>query len=132
MAWGATGISSCVSFNIAASHQYVLESVIPGRFDHETFPRRRAVRDLSVLSRRTPSDGAWDVAVRGTERLARTLDERWLEALLYRDLSILRTDVPIPHTFTDLEWRGAKRENLLQFCDSLGESDVIDQVPLFR
>jgi hypothetical protein len=85
-----------------------------------------------VLSRRTPSDGAWDVAVRGTERLARTLDERWLEALLYRDLSILRTDVPIPHTFTDLEWRGAKRENLLQFCDSLGESDVIDQVPLFR
>ena len=33
-----------------------------------------------------PRDGEWDVQVRGGERLARTLDRRWLEAVLCRDL----------------------------------------------
>ncbi len=79
-----------------------------------------------------PRDGAWDISVRGAERLARKLDERWLEAVLYRNLSILRTDVPIPHTFADLEWRGANREDLSQFCCILGESEVIERVPLFN
>lgn len=69
--------------------------------------------------------------MRGAERLAQALEKRWLEALLYRDLSILRTDVPIPHTFADLEWRGANRDDLTQLCCTLGESDVIDRVPLF-
>ena len=79
-----------------------------------------------------PLDGVWDIAVRSAERLARTLDERWFEAVLYRDLSVLRTDVPIPHTLTDLEWRGANRETLSQLCDRLGESEVIDRVPRFQ
>ena len=78
-----------------------------------------------------PRDGTWDVPVRSAERLARTLKERWLEAVLYRDLSILRTDVPIPHTISDLEWRGAHREDLSKLCRALGESDVLDRVPLF-
>ena len=79
-----------------------------------------------------PRDGEWDVQVRGGERLARTLDRRWLEAVLCRDLSILRTNLPIPHTIADLEWRGAHREELTQLSDTLGETDVLDHVPLFN
>jgi len=79
-----------------------------------------------------PRDGEWDVQVRGAERLARSLDRRWLEAVLCRDLSILRTNVPIPHTIADLEWRGAHREELTQLCDTLGETDVLYRVPLFN
>jgi 5'-3' exonuclease len=79
-----------------------------------------------------PRDGAWDVQVRNAERLMRTLDERWLEAVLYRDLSILLTDVPIPHTFADLQWRGARREALVELCEALGETEVMGRVPLFR
>jgi 5'-3' exonuclease len=43
-----------------------------------------------------PDDGAkWDVAVRGKDSLAQTLRERRDDALLYRRLATLRTDVPI-------------------------------------
>jgi len=52
-----------------------------------------------------PRDGGWDVPVRGAECLAQALEKCWFEVLLYRDLSIPRTDVPISHTFADLEWR---------------------------
>ena len=79
-----------------------------------------------------PRDGVWDVTVRGAERLAQTLDKRWLEAVLYRELSILRTDVPLPHTFSDLEWRGAHREDLSELCGALGETEVLGRVPLFE
>lgn len=80
-----------------------------------------------------PDDpNGWDVSVRGKERLATTLRERRLEAILYRDLSILRTDVPIPHTFDDLEWHGADRETLTELCATLGETELLARVPRFR
>ena len=62
----------------------------------------------------------------------RVLHEPWIEAVLCRDLSILRTNVPIPHTIADLEWRGAHREELTQLSDTLGETDVLDHDPLFN
>ena len=60
------------------------------------------------------------------------LDKRWLEAILYRELSILKTDVPIPHTFDDLEWRGAPRDDLLDLCEKLGETEIIERVSRFQ
>lgn len=54
-----------------------------------------------------PSDpDAWDVNVRGAKRLAETLTSRRDEALLYRKLATLRTDVPLPETLDDIRWRG--------------------------
>jgi 5'-3' exonuclease len=70
----------------------------------------------------------WDVAVRGAARLAATLRERRLEALLCRDLSELRTDLPLPHTLDDLAWHGADRERVLQLCDVIGDDSVVDRI----
>ncbi len=57
-----------------------------------------------------PADpSTWAVTVRGSARLAASLRERWDEALLCRDLSVLRTDLPVRSTVADLEWRGASR-----------------------
>ena len=53
-----------------------------------------------------PASGAdWDLTVRGAEKLAQTLRDRWKEALLFRTLATLRTDEPAV-TVDDLEWRG--------------------------
>jgi 5'-3' exonuclease len=54
-----------------------------------------------------PDDpAAWDVPVRGAQRLAQTLAARRDEALLYRTLATLRTDVPLPESLDDIRWRG--------------------------
>jgi 5'-3' exonuclease len=62
----------------------------------------------------------WDVKVRGADKLAATLVERMGEALLYRFLAQLRTDVPLPDSLADLEWQGVPRERYEAFCDELG------------
>ncbi|MEN8234253.1 MAG: 5'-3' exonuclease H3TH domain-containing protein [Actinomycetota bacterium] len=62
----------------------------------------------------------WDVKVRGAEKLAVTLRERIGDALLYRYLAQLRTDVPLPDSLSDLEWKGVPRERFEAFCDEMG------------
>lgn len=65
----------------------------------------------------------WDVKVRGAEKLATTLSASMDDALLFRDLTTLRRDVPLPESLEDLEWRGVKRRDFLAMCDELGFSD---------
>lgn len=62
----------------------------------------------------------WAVQPRGAKRLAETLRDRRAEALLYKQLTTLRTDVPLAEDLDDLEWRGVHREPFLALCDELG------------
>ena len=48
----------------------------------------------------------WPTAIRGRERLVETLRASVEDALLYRTLATLRTDVPIEEELEDLRWRG--------------------------
>jgi 5'-3' exonuclease len=52
------------------------------------------------------SSADWDVKVRGAEALAATLAAQRADALLYRRLATLRTDVPLEESLADLRWRG--------------------------
>jgi 5'-3' exonuclease len=80
-----------------------------------------------------PDDAAaWDVTVRGAARLAETLRERRREAYLYRNLSVLRTDVPLPDELEHLAWRGARREKLEALAEYLGEQAVLERAPRWR
>jgi 5'-3' exonuclease len=64
---------------------------------------------------------AWDVPLRGPERLAATFRERRDEAFLFRRLATLRVDVPLPErTPDDLRWRGAPRRAWPAFCERWG------------
>jgi 5'-3' exonuclease len=55
-----------------------------------------------------PADAAqWNVPIRSADRLAATLRDRWTDALLYRKLATLATDVPLAESLEDLEYRGA-------------------------
>lgn len=77
-----------------------------------------------------PRDAAnWDVALRGAARLAETLAARRGEALLYRELITLATDVPLAEGLDDLEWRGAHRAALTTLCAEIGAEDVLSRVP---
>ena len=65
-------------------------------------------------------ESLWDVKVRGAAKLAATLREHIGDALLYRYLAQLRTDVPLPDSLADLKWKGVPRARYETFCDELG------------
>jgi 5'-3' exonuclease len=62
----------------------------------------------------------WPVALRGADRLARTLRDHRTEVTLYRTLATLRTDCPIPCDAAALAWRGVDRPALDAICEELG------------
>ncbi|MDP2313156.1 MAG: 5'-3' exonuclease H3TH domain-containing protein [Pseudomonadota bacterium] len=63
---------------------------------------------------------AWDVKVRGAEKLCATLNAQRQDALLYRELATLVHDVPLPESLDDLRWRGAPRARFHAWCDTAG------------
>lgn len=74
--------------------------------------------------------GLWKgLDVRGADRLAATLRERHDEALLYRELATLVTEVALPHELEDLRFRGTPRERFLAWCDDLGIGEDLRERP---
>lgn len=74
----------------------------------------------------------WGVSVRGDTALASNLAARREDAALYKRLATLRTDVPLTETLEDLEWRGARRDELQALCREIGDEDFLSRVPRFR
>jgi len=65
-------------------------------------------------------DTGWDVPVRGARALAESLRAHRKEALLYRTLATLRTDVPLLEDLEALRWRGPDRPALEAVLAELG------------
>jgi len=83
-------------------------------------------RHLEAIPRRAV---AWDVSVRGPDRLAATLRERWGDALLFRELATVRTDAPIEERLEALAWRGVPRERFRVIVSELGAPHLLGRVP---
>lgn len=76
-----------------------------------------------------PTDDAeWGVSVRNRAALAAAWRERRDEALLCRDLSRLRTDLPLRQTVDDLAWPGADRQRVSAFCAVVGDDTPVARV----
>ncbi len=71
---------------------------------------------------------AWDVKVRGAATLAQSLREGRAALRLYKTLATLRSDAPLLETLADLEWRGARRDELARVCAELGDDDFAARV----
>lgn len=67
-----------------------------------------------------PDDASeWKARPRGAESLAATLRAHRADALLYKKLATLVTDVPLKESLEDLRWRGVPRAKFEAFCDRL-------------
>lgn len=69
----------------------------------------------------------WEVTVRGTARLAATLQERADDVRLYRELATLVTDVPLAASLDDLRFRGVPRRRFLAWCEEVGVDMLRDR-----
>jgi 5'-3' exonuclease len=66
----------------------------------------------------------WNPSVRRARPLAESLFAAWEEALLFRKLATLRTDVPVFNSVDDLLWKGARPE-FEAFCQRLKAPDLL-------
>jgi len=74
----------------------------------------------------------WRVDVRGALALADSIRTHRDDAMLFRRLATLRTDVPLPETVDDLRWRGGRRAELEALCEEIGEPEIAKRMPLWR
>ncbi|MCI0609589.1 MAG: flap endonuclease [Anaerolineae bacterium] len=63
--------------------------------------------------------------------LVENLQKNYQDALLFRELSTLREDVPLKEKLGDLKWQGA-REELKEFCHKLGDEKIPLRIPRWR
>jgi 5'-3' exonuclease len=77
-------------------------------------------------------ESEWRVSVRGAASLAASLREHRDAAYLYRRLATLRTDVPLTETLEDLEWRGARRNELTTLCRELDDREFPERITRWR
>jgi 5'-3' exonuclease len=77
-------------------------------------------------------ESQWTVVVRGATALAQSLREHREEAVLYRRLATLSTDVPLAEGIDDLRWRGALRPELTRLCREIGDEPFIERVHRWR
>ena len=59
--------------------------------------------------------------------LLENLKNNFEDALLFRELSTQRTDVPLKETLADLKWRGAA-PRLKKVCKELGSESIVERV----
>ena len=72
------------------------------------------------LERIPPDASEWSVTPRGAASMAASLNERRADAMLYKELTTLRLDVPLTEDLEDLHWKGVRRNEFLTLCDELG------------
>jgi 5'-3' exonuclease len=82
-------------------------------------------RHLEAIPR---DPAAWPVAVRGAPRLAAALASLWEDALLYRKLATLVTDVPLDEPLEALRWPGVPRERLEAWAERWGARRLMESL----
>lgn len=63
--------------------------------------------------------------------LLENLQKNYKDALLFRELSTLRTDVPLKETLADLKWQGVY-PRFKKVCEELGNQSIPERITMWR
>jgi 5'-3' exonuclease len=72
-----------------------------------------------------------DLGLGRATTLLESLQQNYQHALLFRELSALRTDVPLKETLNHLKWTGAY-PRLKKICHELGDERILERVSRWR
>ena len=67
----------------------------------------------------------------GAPALAASLCENRADALLFRELATLRTDVPLAESMDDLRWRGPDVGALTALASAWGDDTIVERAVRF-
>jgi 5'-3' exonuclease len=73
------------------------------------------------------SAASWQISVRGAAALAESLASRRSDALLYKQLTTLRLDVPLTETLEALAYRGPDRTELEEVALNLSDGSLVER-----
>jgi 5'-3' exonuclease len=68
----------------------------------------------------------WPLSIRSAFRLSTSLFDSWNNALLFRILATLRSDVPVFDNVEELRWKGP-RAGFDQLCDRMKSPDLVQR-----
>ncbi len=71
-----------------------------------------------------PQTQPWTLKLRGGEQLQQVFQERYADALLYRQLTTLRTDVPLTEMVDTLAWKGPQPQ-LAEIAEVLEDPGLV-------
>ena len=97
-------------------------------------PRWGAKSSSTVLARYgsvevIPADVSdWDVTVRGAKTLSANLEAQRDDAMLYKRLATLRTDVPLTESVDALEVTGPDWDRLQALCERIGDTRLFERM----
>jgi 5'-3' exonuclease len=74
----------------------------------------------------------WKVAVRGSAALAESLRQHRIQVALYKTLATLREDAPLAESVEDLQWGGARRDELIALCTEIGDMEFVGRIERWR
>jgi 5'-3' exonuclease len=83
--------------------------------------------EYSHLEAIPPAAADWRVTVRGAEALAANLAAHRVDALLFRRLATLRTDVPLAESPAALRWRGPDERALAALAEAWRDTSLVDR-----
>ncbi len=69
----------------------------------------------------------WHASIRRARLLSESLLSAWNDALLFRTLATLRTDVPVFDTIEDLRWKGPDA-SFAEYCQRINALDLLRRV----
>ena len=95
---------------------------VPGFGEKTAAALLRAYEHLEAI----PLTGDWSVPVRGLPRLQEALRTRMTDALLYKKLATLVTDVPLAESIDDLAFRGVPREAFAAWSAKVGAREGLE------
>lgn len=75
---------------------------------------------------------SWSMKVRGAKALSENLNAGRERAKLYKELATLRRDVPLVEKLADLEWKGARREELEAIAQEIGAERELERINRWR
>jgi 5'-3' exonuclease len=70
---------------------------------------------------------AWQLSIRGAAALAESLAARRADALLYKKLATLRTDVPLTEDLDALAYRGPDQPRLHAIAERLSDTSLVER-----
>ncbi len=80
-----------------------------------------------------PDDpSAWDIDVRGKERLAATLAAHRKDAVLYRTLATLKSDVKLFKSVDEIAFEGVPRAEFTRWCERAGSPRTTERLKGLR